>query len=149
MQGLIRAATCKLAREFTFQPQPLRVTWPYGGSDDVVLMISAGARNGAANCCSGSGSKASSTSTPMPLRVPRQGAAAGSSANSEPVYLAEVMHAGGSGSGSGNGGAKTMPRNGGIGGATQAGVPVAEGCQEIIMQRSTSGLYTADLMVRS
>ena len=39
MQGIIKAATAKMAREAAFQPRQVRVTWPYGGSGGVVLAI--------------------------------------------------------------------------------------------------------------
>lgn len=39
MQGIIRAATAKMAREVAFQPRLVRVVWPYGGSGNVVLSL--------------------------------------------------------------------------------------------------------------
>lgn len=39
MQGIIKAATAKMALELAFQPQPVRIVWPYGGSGSVVLML--------------------------------------------------------------------------------------------------------------
>lgn len=170
VQGLIRAATCKLAREFTFQPHPLRVTWPYGGSDDVVLMINAGSNhNGTGNDGNGSsssGAKGGSKNTPTPPRSPRQGgsnggAKGGKVKQNRTAVLADVMYAGASGctrGGGGLGGVSVLPRTGGNGLGAQAPkarevepacIQVAEGCQEIIMQRSKSGLYSADLLVCS
>jgi hypothetical protein len=159
LQGLIRAATCKLAREFTFQPHPLRVTWPYGGSDDVVLLINASTQRRGTNISSSS-ARPRSINPQQSTRSSRQGtgkegaAATGHRAgrNITPM-LAEVMYASCRENSQGwNGGSGAMSRgcNGSQGQGSQQPdqcMKVAEGYQEIVMQRSKSGLYSADLLV--
>lgn len=164
-EGLIHAATSKLARERTFRPQPLRVTWPYGGSDDVVLLIDSSTHsnssgNGAKSSSdrNGYGSRSSNGSMvseravnpPHDRHSPWQPRSNGSTAGlkrNQSALLAEVTYTGSKGEGHGSSRGGNGKSNGSS--AHESGhVKEVEGCQQIIMERSQSGLYYADLLVR-